>query len=87
MHRKLEVELLPLDIELENTLRNLKKVRSTESIVMAKQRKIHQNTQVVATVERPRRKRTMVDFQNPIIRDEYSIVRKISKRLITLSKS
>ena len=81
MHRKLEVELLPLDIELEKTLRNLKKVRSTESIVMAKQRKIHQNTQVVATVERPQRKRTMEDFQNPIIRDEYSIVRKISKKV------
>ena len=35
MHRKLEAELLPFDIELEKTLRNLKKVRSAESAVMA----------------------------------------------------
>ena len=45
MHRKLEAELLPLDIELEKTLRNLKKVRSAESAVMAEQREIQQNTQ------------------------------------------
>ena len=36
MHRKLEAELLPLDKELEKTLRNLKKVRSAESTFMAK---------------------------------------------------
>ena len=35
MHRKLEAKLLPLDTELEKTLRNLKKVRSVESVVMA----------------------------------------------------
>ena len=34
MHRKLEVELLPLDTELERTLRNLKKVRFVEVVVM-----------------------------------------------------
>ena len=37
MHRKLEAELLPLDTKLEKTLRNLKKVRSVESTVMAEQ--------------------------------------------------
>ena len=37
MHRKPEAELLPLDNELERTLRNLKKVRSAESIVMVEQ--------------------------------------------------
>ena len=37
MHRKPEAELLPLDTELERTLRNLKKVKSDESVVMAKQ--------------------------------------------------
>ena len=35
MHRKPKVELLPLDTELEKTLRNMKKVRSAESTVMA----------------------------------------------------
>ena len=30
MHRKLEAELLPLDIELERTLRNMRKVKSVE---------------------------------------------------------
>ena len=44
MHRKPEAELLPLDIELERTLKNLKKVRSAKSIVMAEQREVQQNT-------------------------------------------
>ena len=35
MHRKPEAELLPLDTELERTLRNLKKVRSAELAIMA----------------------------------------------------
>ena len=35
MHQKAEAELLPLDTELEKTLRNLKKARSVESSVMA----------------------------------------------------
>ena len=34
MHRRLEAELLPLDTELERTLRNLKKVRVVESVAM-----------------------------------------------------
>ena len=37
MHRKLEVKLLPLDTELERTLRNLKKVRIAEAVAMAEQ--------------------------------------------------
>ena len=48
MHRKPEAELLPLDTELEITLRNLKKVRFAEAVVMAEQREIHQNIPVVA---------------------------------------
>ena len=35
MHRKLEAELLSFDTKLEKTLRNLKKVRSAKSLVMA----------------------------------------------------
>ena len=38
MHRKLESDLFPLDIELERTLRNLRKVRSAETTIMAKER-------------------------------------------------
>ena len=40
MHRKLEAELLPLDIEIERTLRNPKKVRVVEKVVMAEQRDV-----------------------------------------------
>ena len=32
MHRKLEVELLPLDTEIERTLKNLRKTTSAEDI-------------------------------------------------------
>ena len=41
MHRRPEAELLPLDAELERTLRNLKKVRIAKALVMAEQRKTH----------------------------------------------
>ena len=34
MHRKLEVELLPLDTKLERTLRNLRKVKGVEAVTM-----------------------------------------------------
>ena len=34
-HRKPDLELVPLDTELEMTLKNLKKVRFTEVVVMA----------------------------------------------------
>ena len=37
MHRRPEAELLPLDIELERTLRNMKKVRIAEIVAMAEQ--------------------------------------------------
>ena len=42
MHRKPKAESLPLDIELERTLRNLRKVKSVESTTMAEQRVILQ---------------------------------------------
>ena len=34
MHRRLEAELLSLNTELERTLRNLKKVKVAETLVM-----------------------------------------------------
>ena len=37
MHRKLEVELLPLDTEIERTLKNLRKATSTGDRSMANQ--------------------------------------------------
>ena len=38
MHKKPESDLFPLDIELERTLRNLRKVRSAETKIMADER-------------------------------------------------
>ena len=52
MHRRLEAELLPLDTELERTLRNFKKVREVEEAVTTDHREGNQNIPVVAT-DRP----------------------------------
>ena len=38
MHRKPESDLFPLDTELERTMRNLRKVRSAETTIMAEER-------------------------------------------------
>ena len=35
MHKRLEAELLPLDTDIERTLRNLKKVREVKEATMA----------------------------------------------------
>ena len=74
MHRKPEAKMLPLDTELERTLRNLKKVRFAEAVVMVEQRETQHNIPVVA-VNRPQGQRTMEDFWWPVIRDDYSVVR------------
>ena len=61
MHRKPESELVPLNTELERTLKNLKKVKFAEAVVMAEQREIQQ--QIPAEeVDRPQGQRTMEDF-------------------------
>ena len=92
MHRKPKAELLPLDTELEMTLRNLKKVRSAESTVMAEQQETHQNILALA-IERPQRQRTMEDFWRLVITDEYFAMRqpaieannfKLKQALITM---
>ena len=49
MHRRSEAELLPLDTELERTLKNLRKVREAEEAIMAEQRECNKNIPVVAT--------------------------------------
>ena len=74
MHRRL-AELLPLDTELERTLRNLKKVRVAEVVAMTKQEGTDQHVPVEPTIENPHRQRTMEDSLRPIIRNDYSIVK------------
>ena len=75
MHRKPEADLLPLDTEIERTLRNLRKVTSAESTSMANQRERLQPIPEEAEVERPQRQMTMEDFWRPVIQDEYFAVR------------
>ena len=62
MHIRPEAKLLPLDTELERTLRNLKKVRVAEAIAMVDQEGIDKDVPVDQTTERPQRQRTMEDF-------------------------
>ena len=52
MHRKPEADLLSLDIEIEITLRNLRKVTSDESTSMANQRERLQPIPDEAEIER-----------------------------------
>ena len=53
MHRRLEAELLPLDIELERTLRNLKKVRIAEEVAMTEYEGTDQHVPTKLIAERP----------------------------------
>ena len=75
MHRKLEAGLFPLDIELERTLRNMKKGKSVESTNMTEQRIILQPIPEEAVTERPQRQMTMEVFWMLVIQDEYFAVR------------
>ena len=43
MHKRPEAELLPLDTELERTLRNLKKMRIAEVVAMVEQEGTNQH--------------------------------------------
>ena len=53
MHKKLGAELLPLYIELERTLRNLRKAKSVELTTMVNQREIMQPIPEEAETKRP----------------------------------
>ena len=75
IHRKPEAELLPLDTELERTLRNLRKVKGAEAATMANQRERMQPIPKEAETERPQRQMTMENFWRQVIQDEYSTVR------------
>ena len=74
MHRKQEIDLFPLDTKLERTLRNLRKVRSAETTVMADER-MGQTVEQETVAERPPMQDTMEDFWRPVIQEEYSAVR------------
>ena len=62
MHKKPEADLLPLDTEIEKTLRNLRKVTSVESTSMENQREILQPIPEEAKTDRPQRQIAMEDF-------------------------
>ena len=76
MHRKLEADLLSLDTEIERTLRNLRKITSAESRIMANQReRLQAISEEEEEIERPQRQMTMEDLWRPSIQDEYYVVR------------
>ena len=77
MHRESEADLLPLDTEIERTLRNLRKIIRAESRSMENQReRLQAIPEEEEEAERPQRSNTMEDFWRPIIQEEYSAVRK-----------
>ena len=79
MHRKPEVELLPLDTELKKTLRNLRKVKRAESTTMVEQREIQKPIPGETVAERPQRQMNIKDFWRLVIQDEYSAMRQLAK--------
>ena len=68
MHRKPKTDLLPLDTEIERTLKNLRQITSAESRSMTNQReRLHANLEEEEEAERHQRPNTMEDFWRPII--------------------
>ena len=74
MHRKPKSDMFPLDTELERTLRNLRKVKSAETAIMADER-MGQTVNQETTAERPSMQDKIEDFWRPVIQEEYSAVR------------
>ena len=70
--------MLPLDTEIERTLRNLRKITSVESKSLANQRERLQAIPDEEEAERPQRPTTIEDFWRPIIQEEYSAMRQPS---------
>ena len=76
MHKRIGADVLALDIKLERTLRNLKKERAVET-VMVEDREGNKNTPFVA--DRPQqRQRIMEDFWRSMIRDECSTFKQLT---------
>ena len=77
MHRKQDSDLIPADIELERTLRSLRKTKSAENATMADER--HDQTEEQMTIaRRPPITDTMEDFWRPIIQEGYSAIRQLT---------
>ena len=66
MHRKPELDLLPIESELERTLRSLRKVSKAEKATMADKRIDQTDEQEIGT-KRPPIQDTMEDFWRPVI--------------------
>ena len=74
MHRKQNTYLIPTDIELERTLRSLRKTKRAENSAMTDERQDQTEGQRTAA-RRPPIADIMEDFWRPIIQDEYSAIR------------
>ena len=74
MHRKPRSDLLPVDSELERTLRSLRKVSRAEKATMEDER-IDQTVEQETTTKRPSIQDINEDFWRPVIQAEYSAVR------------
>ena len=74
MHKKPELDLFPVDSELERTLRSLRKVSRAEKATMAYER-IDKTVEQETAAEKPPIQDTMEDFWRPVIQVEYSAVR------------
>ena len=53
MHRRSESELLPMDTEIERTLRNLKKLKAVEKTIMVDKEATDQHITAELVIERP----------------------------------
>ena len=62
MYRKPEANPLPLDTEIERTLKNLRKATSAEYKTMVNQRERLQTISEEEEIERPQRPNTMEEF-------------------------
>ena len=69
MHRKSEAELLPLDTEIERTMKNLRKATNAEDRSMTNQIERLQTILEEEEAERPERPNTMEEFWRPIIQE------------------
>ena len=74
MHRKQDSDLIPVDTELERTLRSLRKTERAENATIAYERHDQTEEQRIAA-RRPPITDTMEDFWRPIIQEEYSAIR------------
>ena len=74
MHRKQGSDPIPVDTELERTLRSLRKTKRVENAARAEER--HDQTEEQrTTARRSPITDTMEDFWRPIIQEEYSAIK------------